>query len=174
MPHHEFILETPRLLLRKMAIEDAPFYYEMNADPLVNKYTGDVAFKDLMGSEDIILYVIGQYNTNGYGRFTVVEKDSGQLLGWCGLKYHPENGETDLGYRFMRKYWGKGYATESSKACLDYGFYVLKLDRIIGRAMSENTASVNILKKLGMTLYQNTELHELPWVIYELKKEYYH
>lgn len=173
MPNHEIILETPRLLLRKKVVEDAPFFFEMNADPLVNRYTGDGPFKDMKGAEDIVRYVINQYNTNGYGRWMVLEKESNTPLGWCGLKYHDDTKETDLGYRFMQKYWGKGYATESGKACLDYGFKVLKLDRIIARAMNENTASINIFKKLGMTFYQNGELHDVPSVIYELKKEDY-
>lgn len=173
MPAHEFILETPRLLLRKKVVEDAPFFFEMNADPSVNQYTGDGPFKDLQGAVDIVQYVINQYNTNGYGRWMVLEKETNTPLGWCGLKYHDDTKETDLGYRFMQKYWGKGYATEASIACLDYGFHVLKLDRIIGRAMKANTASVNILKKIGMTFYQDIELHDVPSVVYELKKEDY-
>ncbi len=171
MPNHEFILETPRLLLRKKVVEDAPFFFELNSDPLVIKYTGDMGFKNLEASEAIVRYVIGQYNTNGYGRWMVIEKESASPVGWCGLKYHPESGETDLGYRFMQKYWGKGYATEASKACLDYGFTVLKLDRIIGRAMKENTASIRVLEKIGMSWCDEIDLHEHPAVVYELKKE---
>jgi RimJ/RimL family protein N-acetyltransferase len=173
MPNHEFILETSRLLLRKKVVEDVPFFFEMNADPLVNKYTGDVPFKDMKGAEGIVRYVINQYNTNGYGRWMVLEKETNTPLGWCGLKYHEDTKETDLGYRFMQKYWGKGYATESAIACLDYGFNVLKLDRIIGRAMNENIASVTVLKKIGMKLCQHVELHGVPSVVYELKKEDY-
>ena len=68
------MLETPRLLLRKKVLEDAPFFFEMNADPAVNQYTGDGPFKDVQGAEDIMRYVINQYNANGYGRWMVIEK----------------------------------------------------------------------------------------------------
>jgi ribosomal-protein-alanine N-acetyltransferase len=171
MPQYEIILETPRLLLRKKVIEDAPFFFEMNADPLVNKYTGDKAFDTLKQSEDIINYVIGQYNANGYGRLMVVEKETNTPLGWCGLKYHPDTGETDIGYRFMQKHWGKGYATESAKACMDYGFNQLHLNHIIGNAAIENTASVNVFKKLGMTYLSDTLIGNWPSVTYELYRK---
>ncbi len=74
----------------------------------------------------------------------------GTFLGWCGLKYFPETDEVDLGYRFMKKYWGKGYATESSRACLNYGFHELKLKRIMAKAMPENKDSLKVMQKLGM------------------------
>lgn len=170
---HVVILETPRLLLRKTVIEDAPFFFELNADPLVTKYTGDGAFKDLQEAENIVKYVIGQYDKYGYGRWIVIEKETGNTLGWCGLKYHDDTDETDLGYRFMQKHWGKGYATEASLACIDYGFKVLKLDRIIGRAMKENKNSINVLKKTGMAFHKEELCHEHDAFVYELKKVNY-
>ena len=171
--YYEIILETPRLLLRKKVVEDAPFFLKLNSDPLVTRYTGDGAFKNLEEAENIVKYVISQYDKNGYGRWLVANKETGEPLGWCGLKYHDDTQETDLGYRFMQKHWGKGYATEASLACIDYGFKVLKLNRIYGQAMKENIASINVLKKVGMT-YLREDLcvgHES--FIYELKKENY-
>lgn len=167
----EIILETPRLLLRKKVPEDAPFFFELNADPLVTRYTGDGAFKDLNEAENIVRYVIGQYEKYGYGRWMVIEKETGQPIGWCGLKYFEESKETDLGYRFLQKYWGKGFATEASMACLDYGFNILRLDRIIGRAVNENVNSIKVLKKTGMTFCREEMCHEHEALIYELKKE---
>ena len=171
--YYEIILETPRLLLRKKVVEDAPFFLKLNSDPLVTRYTGDGAFKNLEEAENIVKYVISQYDKNGYGRWLVANKETGEPLGWCGLKYHDDTQETDLGYRFMQKHWGKGYATEASLACIDYGFKVLKLNRIYGQAMKENIASINVLKKVGMA-YLREDLcvgHES--YIYELKKENY-
>ncbi len=169
----EIILETQRLILRKFELSDAQFFYELNLNPLVIRYTGDDAFKTIEESEERIEYVRNQYKTNGYGRFLVAEKETLNPLGWCGLKYHPEEDETDLGYRFMQKYWGKGYATEASKACMDYGFHVLNLDRIIGNAMNENIASINVLKKMGMTYLKETTLHDLPSSTYQVYKKNY-
>lgn len=169
--NHEIILETPRLLLRKKMIEDAPFFFELNSDILVTQYTGDSAFKDLKAAEDIVKYIISQYNQNGYGRWMVVEKGTETPLGWCGLKYHTDTKETDLGYRFMQKYWNKGFATEASLACIDYGFNTLKLNRIIGNAMNDNTASINVLKKIGMTYFSDTLIDHVPSVTYHIQKD---
>ncbi len=170
MPTNNIILETPRLLLRKVILDDAPFFYELNSNPLVVKYTGDSAFKDLQGAENIVLFLQNQYAKNGYARLTVIEKSLHIPIGWCGLKYHSDTQETDLGYRFMQPYWNKGYATESALACLNYGFEKLKLKRIIANAMKENTASINVMKKLGMTYFGETLIDNVESVIYDIKK----
>lgn len=169
--NHSFLLETPRLLLRKHVLEDAPFFLELNSDPEVTKYTGDGAFKNLEEAETIVRYVISQYEKNGYGRWLVSLKETGQPLGWCGLKYHDDSGDTDLGYRFMKQYWGKGYATEAGSACLDYGFKQLGLKRMIGRADTHNLASIQVLKKLGMTFFGEDHLHDSPAYIYHIVQE---
>jgi RimJ/RimL family protein N-acetyltransferase len=64
-------------------------------------------------------------------------KETDAYLGWCGLKFLDDLQETDIGYRFHKKYWGRGYATESAAACLKYGFEKLNLKKIIGRAMKK-------------------------------------
>lgn len=165
------ILETPRLILREKVLEDAPFFMALNADPLVVQYTGDGPFKDLAEAEAIVNYVIGQYHKNGYGRWLVSLKETGEPLGWCGLKYHEDSGDTDIGYRLMQKYWGMGYATEASRACLAYGFDQLALPRIIGRVATENMASIRVLKKLGMTFFEDTYLDNSPAYIYHIVRK---
>lgn len=165
------ILETNRLVLREMCLADAPFFYELNSDPLVVKYTGDEAFNSLEDARKITQYVMDQYTQYGYGRWLVADKKSGEKLGWCGLKFHPDSKDTDLGYRFMQKYWGKGYATEASIACLQYGFSNLNLSRVIGRVAKENTASVKVLIKTGMLFLKEDVCHGEDALIYELKKE---
>ena len=168
---HEIILETPRLFLRKKVVEDAPFFFELNSNILVTQYTGDGPFENLKAAEDIVKYVIGQYEQNGYGRWLVAEKETNNPIGWCGLKFHDDTNETDIGYRFLESAWGKGYATESAKACIEYGFKHFNLNHIIGNAMKENTASINVFKKLGMTYLKDTLIDNVDSVTYELKKE---
>lgn len=169
--NYTILLETPRLLLRHKVLEDAPFFLELNSDPEVTRYTGDTAFKNLGEAENIARYVISQYEKNGYGRWLVSLKETGEPIGWCGLKYHDDSGDTDLGYRFLQKHWGKGYATEAGSACLDYGFGSLGLKRIIGRAAIANTASIQVLKKLGMIFFREDHLHDSPAYIYHIVKE---
>ena len=73
------------------------------------------------------------------------------------MKYLVDKDETDLGYRFIKQYWCKGYATESASACLDDGFKRLKLDKINAIAVKDNTASINVFKKLSLN-YVRDEL----------------
>jgi ribosomal-protein-alanine N-acetyltransferase len=170
MTTSNIILETPRLLLRKVITDDAPFFYELNSNPLVIQYTGDVTFKDLEAAENTVRFLQKQYEENSYARLTVIEKSTQTAIGWCGLKYHPDTQETDIGYRFMQQHWGKGYATESAQACMNYGFETLKLTRIVADAMKENIASINVLQKLGMTYFGETLIDNVESVIYEIKK----
>lgn len=76
-------------------------------------------------------------------------KSEGKFIGFTGLKYLDDLKEVDLGYRFRREYWGRGFATESSQAALELGFNALQLNRIIAMVMPDNKASVNVLEKLN-------------------------
>lgn len=167
------ILETKRLILREMTIGDAPFFFELNSNPNVVKHTGDGAFKTLQEAEDITKYVISQYQNYGYGRLLVIEKSTSLPVGWCGLKYLEDQNETDIGYRFLEQKWGLGYATESAKACIQLGFEHYQLHRIIGRAATENKASIKVFKKLNMKFVTTEHFPEHEAVIYEIKKENY-
>jgi RimJ/RimL family protein N-acetyltransferase len=165
------ILETERLIIREHNLSDTTFSFELNSNPLVTRYTGDRAFENLQAAENLVYYVMNQYKENGYGRWLVALKDSNEPIGWCGLKFHTDTKETDIGYRFLESAWGKGYATESAKACIDYGFKHFNLDHIIGNDMKENLASINVFKKLGMTYLKDTLIDNIPSVTYELYKQ---
>jgi len=144
------ILETPRLLLREFNIKDAEQFYQLNLNPNVIKYTGNSAFKDV---EEAMHFLENyqDYKQNGYGRWAVIDKSANEFLGWCGLKCDKDLNETDIGFRFFENHWNKGYATESAKACITFGFEKLQLKTIVGRAMTENIASIKVLEKIGLT-----------------------
>jgi RimJ/RimL family protein N-acetyltransferase len=94
--------------------------------------------------------ILPQYALYSHGRWAVHIKPGHEFIGWCGLKSRPERNEIDLGYRFMKKFWGKGYATESALASIHYGFEGLNLQTIIGRALPGNSGSIKVLEKCGM------------------------
>jgi ribosomal-protein-alanine N-acetyltransferase len=145
------IIETSRLLLRTFTTDDAPLLYELNHDPEVIKYTGD-PMKDMNQAKQVLeQLILPQYALYNYGRWAVHVKPGLEFIGWCGLKNRPERNEIDLGYRFMKRSWGKGYATEAAFACIKYGFEKLNLHCITGRAMPANVASLKVLEKCGMT-----------------------
>lgn len=145
------IFQTNRLIIRDLEPADAQKFYHLNSDPEVLKYTGDRPFNSEQAAFDFLKsYSENNYKKYNYGRWAVLLSDTREWLGWCGLKFSPENNETDIGYRFFKKYWGNGYATEAAKASIEYGFNELNLNKIVGRAMKDNIASIIVLKKIGM------------------------
>lgn len=170
MKNYSFYLETERLQLREMREEDAQSFYELNADKDVLRYTGDKEFSSIEESQEFLKnYPSISYNKDGYGRWTCIDKTSNETLGWCGLRMQ-SNGEVDLGYRFHKRFWGLGYATESSLACLEYGFLNLHLDCIIARAAKENIASWKVMEKIGMQFRNEEFLHQQAGYIYQITK----
>ena len=165
----KFIIETDRLLLREFILDDAEKFYQLNLNPNVIKYTGNVAFKSIEEAKSF-LENYNDYKANGYGIWAVINKESNEFIGWCGLKYGELENETDIGFRFFEEEWNKGYATESAAACLKYGFEVLKLNRIIGRAMKENTASIKVLEKIGLVYETDCVFENKEAVIYKIDK----
>ncbi|MBD79745.1 MAG: GNAT family N-acetyltransferase [Crocinitomicaceae bacterium] len=142
-------IETERLLIRPFEKRDIQASYEMNLDAEVSRYTGDGGVVSLEEIEKrIVENVFGNYNKYGFGRLAVEIKGENKFIGFTGLKYLPDMDEVDLGYRFMREYWGQGIATESAVASINFGFKTLELDRIIGLALPQNKPSVRILEKL--------------------------
>ncbi|MGD9487379.1 MAG: GNAT family N-acetyltransferase [Calditrichaceae bacterium] len=148
----KYIIETERLFLREFKSSDAEKMYELNSDPEVIKFTGDLPFKSIESAKEFIENY-SDYKLQGYGRWAVITKDSNEFIGWCGLKYNEEN-FTDIGFRFFQKIWNKGFATEAAKATLEYGFNILNLDEIIGRASTDNKPSIKVLEKLKMSFWK--------------------
>lgn len=164
------ILETPRLVLREMTPEDAEVAYLLNSDPEVLRYTGDDPFESVEEAREF-LGKYESYKKYGFGRWAVVLKETNEYLGWCGLKYTPELDEFDIGYRLMKKFWGKGYATEAAEACLELGFSQFGMKTIVGRAMPANLASVRVLEKIGLTYLKNRITDGTEEVIYKITSE---
>jgi len=164
----KIILETDRLYLREFIDTDGFHFYHLNNDEDVVKYTGNKPFKTLEEAIDFIKNY-SDYKRNGYGRWAVCLKETNEFLGWCGLKY--ENNEIDLGFRFYKKYWGMGYATESASACVSYGFSKLNLKEIVGRAYIENVASIKVLKKCNFKFEKQFLYDNQPAVLYTLEND---
>lgn len=163
-------LETKRLLLRESIVDDAPVLYEMTNDPEVMKYTGDIMFKSVEETKELIRNY-PDYQKYTYGRWTTIIKETNEIIGWCGLKYIEDLKETDLGFRFMKMYWNKGYGTEASIACLQYGFEQLGIQQIIAQVYKDNGASQRVLQKLGFTYWKELYDKDDSWLVFRIKKE---
>ena len=164
-------LETERLYMRPIVLDDVQDLYELNLDPDVIKYTGDPPFKSIEDTHTFYANY-GQYKNYKMGRFSTFRKEDNAFIGWCGLKYH-KGDNIDLGYRFSKNYWGQGYGTESSIASLKYGFEELNLKSIYAVAMKENPASIRIMQKIGMTYVKDIDLEGHPGEYYEIKYDKY-
>lgn len=166
------ILESERLLFRKLELTDAEAMFEMDSDPDVHLYLGNNPVKSIDEVRDVIENIQWQYKTFGIGRMAVILKETNDFLGWAGLKRERNLKDRgifcDLGYRFLKKHWGKGYATESAKAFVDYGFTVLNLEKINAYADAANIASCKALEKAGLKGVENFELDGVEEIWYEM------
>jgi RimJ/RimL family protein N-acetyltransferase len=152
-------IETERLILRRFTPDDAEAYFTLVGDPEVNRYTGQTLAQTVEQARQILLdYPIRDYEVVGYGRMACIEKSSGKLIGFSGMKYLPDLQETDIGYRFVRDAWGKGYATESATVLMRQCIEEFNLRRVIGLSFRANTASTHVLQKLGLAFEREIEL----------------
>ncbi len=157
------IIETERVILRRFEMEDAEAILEFNSNPEVIRYTGDRLLSTLEEAKECVTNIwLSDYEKYGYGRFAVWYKPANKVIGFAGLKYLPEFGETDIGYRILPEYWGKGITTEMALPLMQYGFEVLGLKRIIGITMLENHASARVLQKCGLKFYQQAPYLDEP------------
>lgn len=152
------IIETERLYLRTFILKDASALFKLNSNPNVLQYTSDTPFKNITEAQEFIKNYT-HYTDYNMGRWAVCEKRQGELIGWCGLKYHPESDYIDLGYRFFEKHWNNGYATEASKGVISYAFNKLRIQDIYAYADQQNTASITVAKNAGLRFIVE-KLHE--------------
>lgn len=166
-------IETKRLILRELFPSDDQKMFELDSNPEVHKYLGNNPVTDIEQIREAIANIRQQYMDNGIGRWAVILKETNEFIGWSGLKLEKNvNGHDqyyDLGYRFIQKHWGKGYAIETANAFLKYGFDKLKLDTICAYADAGNNASRNVLEKAGLHYVNTFEYEGGEEVWYEIK-----
>ena len=168
----KIITQTKRLYLREFSPDDAIHFYNMNLDEDVIKYTGDTAFSSEAEAKTFLTNY-DQYKLHNMGRWAVCDKNTNEFLGWCGLKHHPEStidsAFVEVGYRFYKTHWSKGYATESTKAAIYYGFNTLNLKTIYAHAHIENIASLKVLEKCGLQFIHQDNYDGMPAKLYKIE-----
>lgn len=167
------IIETQRMLLRKFDAGDAHAFLKLGSIPEIIRYVGNVPLTSLAEAEAVLAAApLRDYQVHGYGRFACVWKETGEVIGFSGLKFIDELAETELGYRFLPEYWGRGLATEAGQASIEYARSCLGLTRLIGLVHPENLASAHVLGKLGFSPNGTAKLRSLgaqDFVLYEAK-----
>lgn len=149
-------LETERLMMRPLRLEDAHVLAALWSDPDVTRYEGGPRnYEELVG---IFEQDSQQATPPEFDMFPVVEKATGRVIGYCGLIDKEVDGKTEieLTYTFAKSAWGKGYATEMATALTDYAFKQIKLDRIIALINPANIASQRVAEKVGLVCEKTT------------------
>jgi RimJ/RimL family protein N-acetyltransferase len=159
------VIDTGRLILRRFTLDDLTPFYQLCSRPEIIRYAQSVPLASLEDARAMMLAApFHDYETYGYGRFACVWKESGDVIGFSGVKYVPEIGETELGYRFMPEFWGMGLATEAGRASIEFAGSDLGLRRLVAMVHPENHASANVLIKLGFAVEKQLQYSGLPGV----------
>jgi RimJ/RimL family protein N-acetyltransferase len=149
--NEKIVTQTERLIIREFQVFDIEALAQILAKPEVMQFspTGVLSTKKTAVR---IQSFLDSYQKNGYGKWAVIHRQSGSLIGYCGIAVEEIEGklENELGYRLDSEFWGQGLATEAAKACLAYGFNQLNLDSVLGIVEPENRASIKVLEKIGM------------------------
>jgi [ribosomal protein S5]-alanine N-acetyltransferase len=147
---HATLLQTQNLIIRKLAVDDAPFIFELVNMPSWLQYIGDRGVKTLHDAEQYITNgPMASYEKFGFGLYLVALKDTQEPVGMCGLLKRDTLDNPDIGFAFLRKFTGKGYAFEAATEVLTYGKSVLGLTRILAITTKDNASSIKLLGRLG-------------------------
>ncbi|MEW6092582.1 MAG: GNAT family N-acetyltransferase [Chloroflexota bacterium] len=159
-------LQIPHLLLRPWASEDAPALFQILQEPDIFKYFPRTTPPPREWADKYIAHHLTHWQERGYGHWAVVTKDDGQVIGWTGLEYLLELDQTEVAYLLSGQVRGRGYATEAARAAIAFGFGTCHLPGIIGLVHPENTASIRVLEKCGLTFTDRLTLWGLEMLRY--------
>jgi RimJ/RimL family protein N-acetyltransferase len=146
------VLETDRLILRRLTVEDGEFILELLNDPSWLRFIGDKGVKTLEDACDYILNSpVAMYERLGFGLYLTELKGEGVPIGICGLIKRDSLEDVDIGFAFLPKFRGEGYAYESASAVMAYGKRTFGLDRMVAITSPDNYVSARLLEKLGFS-----------------------
>ncbi len=155
------VLETERLALREISVDDAGLILELLNEPSFLRYVGD---KGVRTEEDARRYITGgpvaSYARHGFGLNLVTRKDDGARMGMCGLLKRDELPDADVGFALLPEYWSRGYVTEAAAAVIAHGRGTVGLTRRLAVTSKDDEASMRVLEKLGFALEGSVKLSD--------------
>lgn len=172
----KIFIETERLVIREILPTDENGLFELDSNPNVHTYLGNKPAQNNEQIREVIKNIRQQYLDNGIGRWAIIDKNTNDFIGWTGLKFVTETTNKqidfyDLDYRLIEKYWGKGIATETTKATLEYAFNKLNLTEIYGMCDVGNIASKNVLEKTGLKFIETFDLDGIEHNWFKITKD---
>ena len=172
----KIFIETERVILREILPTDENGLLDLDSNPKVHTYLGNNPVDNIYQIREVIKMIRQQYIDNGIGRWAIINKETNDFIGWTGLKFVTETTNNhinfyDLGYRLIEKYWGKGMATETTKAILNYAFEKLKLTEIYSMCDVGNLGSKNVLEKTGLKFIETFDLNGIKHNWFRITKD---
>lgn len=166
-------VDTRRLALRRAVPTDIePYCEKIYCDPAVMEMLpGRVALSMSAAVPRACANLLGSWEADGFGPWIVRLQDSEEILGHCGLRRWPESEDVEVLYALTPQAWGHGYASEAAAASVEEGFSTLGVERIIAGVVAENTASIAVLARLGMTFWKAEDFRDLHVHLYALHRD---
>jgi RimJ/RimL family protein N-acetyltransferase len=159
---------TQQLVLRPPTLDDLDAWHAIYVDAEEVWYGAPRSSLD--ENREKLERQIAHFAEHGFGMWAVDLAASGETVGAAGLQHLEGGPEVEVGYRFLRSHWGNGYATESARVSIAYGFDELDLDRIVAVALEANVASRRVLEKCGLHEIGMTHVYGLEHVKYEIRR----
>ncbi|MGQ5259307.1 GNAT family N-acetyltransferase [Micromonospora sp. ZYX-F-536] len=152
---------TERLRFRRLAMADVGALVELDSDPEVMRFlTGGVATPPATVRDEQLPRLLAQYDRHpGLGRWAALDRETGAFLGWFALDPSTDGTEAELGYRLRRSTWGRGLATEGSRALVRYAFATVGVRRVWAETMAVNGRSRRVMAKAGLRYVRTFHLH---------------
>lgn len=163
-------IQTSRLVLRPWRADDADTWFSILQEQGILHYFPNPKPPPREKADSYIAHHQKQWEERGYGHWAVVTPEDGQVVGWNGLEYLPELGETEVAFLLSSRVWGRGYASEAARAALNFGFETARLDKIIGLVHPDNIASISVLEKCGLRFVDHVQLWGMAMSRYALRR----
>ncbi|GAA1965450.1 GNAT family N-acetyltransferase [Catenulispora subtropica] len=161
------MIETVRLSLRPLGVEDVEAFVTLHADERINRFVGFYSREQAL---ERLRTIEQQWTERGHGLCAVHLKDSGEFIGRCGLNYWEPFEETELGWTLKAEAWGHGYATEAARACLEWGFATLDAEYFTSMIHPANVPSIRVAERLGFSPLRDDVLLGKPVTVYSLNR----
>lgn len=162
-------IETARLSLRMLGTPDLEDFYRLLSNPLVVRYVGSGLPLTRDETETTLASILSHWERHGFGRLAVIDKATGEFIGFAGLRMLIDTPE--VVYHIRPEFWGRGLATEMGHAILRYGFEAHAFARIVAIAKPENSASIRVMQKIGMQYEKHTAYYGIDVVQYAISRE---
>jgi RimJ/RimL family protein N-acetyltransferase len=167
------ILETERLLMRRLVSDDLDSLFALYRDPDVRRYfpEGTLTYEET--KEELEWFLNGHPSHPELGLWATIHKASNEFIGRCGLLPWTlqDRHEVEVAYLLAKKYWGRGLATEAARGIVEYAFGCLGLSRLICKIEPENHASIKVASKIGMSFEAEMEDDEGPFLLWSMTKQ---